>query len=152
MHLTRSRRQTCAGALAVSLAIGAGACGEPSSPFLGPWEDVDGTLGQEVLTVYRGEEHCDLEAALFLHLAGPPGTGEWRQFVRDPEGVVSPTLSAAFDGDARLPADAAPTGYRTESGVQLWLPSGDAPRQVFLVTAPDDVEAWPLASPSVGCD
>jgi hypothetical protein len=141
-----------AGALAVLISVGVGACGAPDSPFLGSWQDDEGALSRDELQLHRGEDHCEWAAAVFLRVAWPPGTAGRHQFVRDPKGVVSAELSAGFVGDAALPADAVRTGYRNESGVQLWLPSGDDLEQAYLVTSPDDVEAWPLADPPMGCD
>jgi hypothetical protein len=52
-----------------------------------------------------------------------------------------------FDPDAKLPADAADTGYRSEAG-ELWVvPDGDA----YLV-APDRTERWPRSTDQqLGC-
>lgn len=152
MGLRDRRGRTCAGVLAALVVVGAAACGAPDSPFLAPWEDDDGPLGREVLELYRGEDHCDWAAAVFLRVAWPSGTAGVHQFVRDPEGVVSAELSAGFDGDAALPAGAVLTGYRNESGVQLWLPPGDEPQQAHLVTSSGDVETWPRADPPIACD
>ncbi|MGY1858438.1 hypothetical protein [Modestobacter sp. SYSU DS0290] len=146
------RGRTCAAVLIAVVAAGISACGGADSPFLGVWEDDEGPLSQEELHLYRGEEHCEWEQALFLRMAWPPGTGERLQFVRDPEGVVSPALAAAFDGGATVPGDAVPTGFGNEEGMELWLPPGDDPRSAYLVADSGAVEAWPLAEPPVGCD
>ncbi|MGY1839619.1 MULTISPECIES: hypothetical protein [unclassified Modestobacter] len=155
--MTRSRYSHCTqksavvGALAL-LATGVSACGGADSPFLGAWADAGGPVDRAELALYRGEEHCDWEQALFLDVAWPPGAGVRRQFVRDPDGVVSPALAAAFDGEATLPDDAVGTGFRNEAGVRLELPPGEDPREAYLVEPSGAVEAWPVAEPAWGCD
>ncbi|MGY1842721.1 hypothetical protein [Modestobacter sp. SYSU DS0875] len=146
------RDRACAGALTALVALGVGACGGTDSPFLGTWSDDAGPLSQEELHLYRGEDHCDWEQALFLRMAWPPGAGERLQFVRDPEGVVSPALAAAFDGETLLPGDAVATGFHNENGARLWLPAGADPRAAYLVGDSGAVEAWPRADRGVGCD
>lgn len=152
MDLQGWQRRTGAGVLTALVAVGIGACGGPDSPLLGQWQDDEGAPSRDQLQLYRGEDHCDWTAAVFLRVAWPPGTATGRQFVRDPEGVVSAELSSGFAGDAVLPADAVRTGYRNESGVQLWLPSGEELEHAYLVTSSGTVEAWPLVDPPMGCD
>ncbi|TWH73399.1 hypothetical protein JD78_01922 [Modestobacter roseus] len=141
-----------AGALVALAALGTGACGGANSPFVASWTRDGVPVDRDELDLYRGEGHCDWESALFLHVSWPPGSGARRQFVRDPDGVVSPALAAAFDGDVSPPDDTVDTGFGTEDGVRLELPPGDDPSEVYLVAPAGAVEAWPLAEPPVGCD
>ncbi|KAB1990490.1 hypothetical protein [Streptomyces triticiradicis] len=91
-----------------------------------------------------GFEHCDWQSAHFLDL-GEHG----RQYVRDPRGIFSlDVLTAAYDGDVRMPADARDTGYRYGDR-RLWLTPD---RRTAYVKTSDGVEAWPAAKPGrIGC-
>ncbi|MDT9695743.1 hypothetical protein [Streptomyces sp. P17] len=111
------------------------------------WTDRDGRR-VPITTVHSnvGPNHCDWETAHFL----ATGWGEdARSYARDPGSVLPPgMLTSAYDGDARLPADARDTGYRYEDR-QLWLTDAD-PTQAYVRT-PDGVEAWPLVKDGYGC-
>ncbi|MBT2416813.1 hypothetical protein J7F01_09865 [Streptomyces sp. ISL-22] len=91
-----------------------------------------------------GSAHCDWEKAYFLAL------GEYRDrrmYARDPDGVLEPgMLTAAYDGDVAMPADARDTGYRLGDR-RLWL-TGDT--STAYVRTPDGVEAWPLVKDGMG--
>ncbi|MET9831032.1 hypothetical protein ABZ078_17390 [Streptomyces sp. NPDC006385] len=92
-----------------------------------------------------GSAHCGWEKVHFLAL------GEYRDrrmYARDPDGVLEPgMLTAAYDGDVPMPADARDTGYRLGDR-RLWLTGG---RSTAYVRTPDGVEAWPLVKDGVGC-
>jgi hypothetical protein len=110
------------------------------------WTDEKGER-QPVAQIHTsaGAEHCGWQEARFLSL----GRGaDGRTYVRDPEGVLEPgMLTAPYDGDARMPADAHDTGYRYQDW-QLWLTDD---RATAYVRTPDGVEAWPSAKDGVGC-
>jgi len=115
----------------------------------GVWLDADGdpVPTTEVMTL-RGPEHCGWEDVTFLEL-NPESTGI-RQYVHDPSGELDPQLRTTYADRARLPADAADTGWR-RGGLALWLPPhGDAAYLVNLAD-PTDVARWPRAKRTIGC-
>jgi hypothetical protein len=115
---------------------------ERADLFITVWTDADGAaVATDVITSYRGAEHCDWESVTFLSFQD-------RQYVRDPAGRLTDGVVAPFELDADLPADAEDTGLR--SGVaELWTsPSDD--RRVFVVT-PDRTEVWPATARLVAC-
>ncbi|MGW7256695.1 hypothetical protein [Streptomyces sp. NPDC054834] len=93
-----------------------------------------------------GAEHCDWQSAHFLALGRGPGAA---LYVRDPDGLfeAGALLSAPYDGDVRLPADAHDTGYRYHDR-QLWLTDDKA--KAYVRTS-RGVEAWPLAKNGLAC-
>ena len=110
------------------------------------WTDRAGRrVATTTLSSYAGAEHCDWQEAHFLEL----GHGEdHRQYVRDPDGVISrELLTAPYDGDVPMPDDAHDTGYRYQDW-RLWLTDD---RTTVYVRTPDGVEAWPLAKEPVAC-
>lgn len=82
-----------------------------------------------------GDDHCGWQEVHFLELDG--------MYARDPEGV----LTAGFQDDVRMPADARDTGYRYGNR-ELWLA---ADRRTAYVRTPDGVEAWPRLTDPVAC-
>ncbi|MGW0585739.1 hypothetical protein ACWD25_60045 [Streptomyces sp. NPDC002920] len=110
------------------------------------WTDRTGRrVPTTTVTGYSGAEHCDWQSAHFLSMGR--GARE-RQYVRDPDGVISETLlTAPYDGDARMPAAAHDTGYRYGDW-QLWLTDD---RATAYVRTSDGVEAWPVAKEPVAC-
>ncbi|MFJ2828078.1 hypothetical protein ACIPC1_10805 [Streptomyces sp. NPDC087263] len=110
------------------------------------WTDRAGhRVATTVLSSYAGAEHCGWESAHFL------GTGQdedSRQYARDPKGVLgSELLTAAYDGDVPMPADAHDTGYRFKDW-QLWLTDDKA---TAYIRTSQRVEAWPESKDFVGC-
>ncbi|MFD9000092.1 hypothetical protein ACFV0T_03750 [Streptomyces sp. NPDC059582] len=110
------------------------------------WTDRDGhRVPTSRVSSSAGEEHCDWQRAHFLELNRDE---ERRLYARDPDGVLEPgMLTAAYDGDVRLPRDAHDTGYRFEDR-RLWLT--DDPSTAYVRTS-DGVEAWRLVRPDMGC-
>lgn len=121
-------------------------------------------LGLELYST-GGSEQCGWQSAVIVHLAWPVGTvsqtgNDMRQFIRDPQGVISTQLQAELRtidlpqaatsarGAAGVPPNAADTGYRLE-GLALWLSPTD-PDGIYIVS-PGDVERWPRADPVVDC-
>ncbi|MFC9288668.1 hypothetical protein [Streptomyces sp. NPDC057052] len=121
----------------------AGSTGSPRYEF---WTDVRGER-QPVARIHSstGPEHCGWQSARFLTL----GRGETATtYVRDPDGVLgTDLLTAPYDPDAPLPADARDTGYRYGEG-QLWLTDD---RRTAYVRTPGGVEAWPAATDGPAC-
>jgi len=91
---------------------------------------------------YDGSEHCDWQDIVFLTMGK-------ETYLRDTEGELAAQTRGRFQGESRLPADAASTGWRHD-GRELWtVDSGDAAYLVSL-DDPDDVESWPRAQ-DFGC-
>ncbi|MET9386749.1 hypothetical protein ABZY09_38385 [Streptomyces sp. NPDC002928] len=110
------------------------------------WLDRDGNrVPTSVVSSSVGPAHCDWESVHFLGL----GQGEkGKQYVRDPHGVLgAESLTAAYDGDVRMPADARDTGYHFHDW-ELWL---SADKATAYVRTSDGVEAWPATKDGVGC-
>ncbi|MFI6335646.1 hypothetical protein [Streptomyces sp. NPDC050535] len=110
------------------------------------WTDRgDHRVPTTVLSSYAGAEHCDWESAHFL---GMGRDEDLRQYARDPRGVLgTELLTAEYDGDARMPADAHDTGYRLDDW-ELWLPDDKA---TAYIRTSDGVEAWPATEDWVAC-
>jgi hypothetical protein len=131
--------------------------------FAGAWVDAGGRTVPDadpfVMSVHKGEEHCGAQRATFLFMSWPPGTKinagvpvggpKVRQYVRDPEGVVSAKLSGSFDDSASLPEDAHPVGFQRGEW-RLFISPAEADRFIFLV-GPENTERWPRATPPIGC-
>jgi len=97
--------------------------------------------------VAPAEEACGWGSAAILEIGWPPedavaGTAtETRFYVRDPDGVLPPTiLEAPYDGGSSLDRTTGYTGLHT-STFQLWT-GGDDDIYVYAVAGPT-VEAWP---------
>ena len=73
-----------------------------------------------------------------------------REYVRDPAGefLAQHWITAPWNGDAALPADAADTAW-TNGNVDLWISPTELERAVYLVRG-DVVERWPRAAESWG--
>ena len=142
------------------------ACSGPGQEFLGPWVGPSGErVGTDyrsdegfTMDSYRGAEHCNWEAAVFLEVAWPPGsvfhagddsseTSITRVYVRDPNDVFDYD-AGGFSSDAGLPYDAQSTGFKRGSW-ELWT-SESSDGHIFLVSD-DRVERWPR-SETIGCD
>jgi hypothetical protein len=100
-----------------------------------------------ILTDIIGPGHCGWESARIMHV-GTPGA-DWRQYVRDPEGVLRVPLRETYSSDADgLPDDATDSGYRTADGAELWFTDSD--RAAYVVLG-DTIERWPRAVEIFGC-
>ncbi|MFD4524332.1 hypothetical protein ACFWP7_10510 [Streptomyces sp. NPDC058470] len=110
------------------------------------WTDRAGhRVATTVLSSSAGAEHCGWESAHFLGMGRDEDS---RQYARDPKGVLgSELLTAAYDGDVPMPADAHDTGYRFKDW-QLWLTDDKA--TAYMRTS-HGVEAWPEAKDFVAC-
>ena len=130
--------------------------GASPEPFAGRWMYENGQpvpRGSNeplVFWLYQGHEHCGWESATFAVMSWPPGSKvgppvpvegpDVRQFVRDPEGVVSDTLARLLQTDADLPPEARSLSmHRGEWEVHL-----DQSRDDFLyLVSPTSTERWP---------
>jgi hypothetical protein len=113
------------------------------------WTDRTGhRVPTTVLSSSVGAEHCGWQSAHFLSTGDGKDGKDGRMYARDPRGVLgSGLLTAAYDGDVRMPADAHDTGYR-RGDWELWLTPD---RMTAYVRTPDGVEAWPATKDTVGC-
>ncbi|WP_286259387.1 hypothetical protein [Streptomyces graminofaciens] len=113
------------------------------------WTDEDGKrVPITKVHTSKGPEHCDWQDAHFLSV-GSDADGDGKLYGRDPDGVLPEgMLTAAYDGDARMPEGARDTGYRHEDR-SLWLVEDD-PSKAYVRT-PDGVEAWPAVAEGKGC-
>ena len=102
-----------------------------------------------------GPAHCGWGSATFLSLAWPLGsrdyaTGNGRQFIWDPNGVVPTSeFRSSFVPHAKLPSDAAPTGYQKGS-TKLYIALSDGGPAVYMVDG-TSVERWPRSDPMTLC-
>ncbi|MEU1534282.1 hypothetical protein [Streptomyces fagopyri] len=110
------------------------------------WTDRSGRrLPTTTVSSSAGPEHCDWESAHFLRTGRAMGGS---QYARDPDRVLGgELLTSAYDGDARMPADARDTGFRFK-GWALWLASD---RSTAYIRTAHGVEAWPETKDTVGC-
>ena len=113
--------------------------------------DMDGT----VLVVFRGAEHCRWGSASFMHIHWPVGipSDDWRQYVRDPEGLFDDgALHIGYLDDTTLPPDATDTGYH-RGPWHLWVSPSQAADAIYLAnTDTGEVERWGRATPPILCD
>jgi len=122
----------------------------PYAAYL-PWTDRDGCLLRiDVLAERPGPEHCEWQDARSLIVGQPLGaryttSADDVESVRDPTGVYErPEITAGFDPDATLPADAVDTGYR-RADLALWHIPGN--QSAIWLVSPAGVERWPAAEP-----
>ncbi|MFJ8106129.1 hypothetical protein [Streptomyces sp. NPDC096132] len=110
------------------------------------WTDGNGRrVPTTTLSSYAGAEHCDWQK---VHFLGMGRAEDHRQYVRDPGGALpAELLTAPYDGDVPMPANAHDTGYRYQDW-RLWLTED---RRTAYVRTSDGVEAWPLAKEMVAC-
>jgi hypothetical protein len=110
-----------------------------------------------VIHTMNGLSHCDWESVVFLDMSWPPGTivgehirdgfakGTYRQYVRDPDGVLEDfEFATTFAENAPLPSDARPTGLH-RGPWQLWVSPSESDRAAYLVKG-GKAERWPRAT------
>ena len=128
---------------------------EYSASYLRRWTNADGCpVRLDIVMTRPWPDHCGGGDVADIVIGWPLGSSHddrrpYRIFVRDPQNVLGdPQVSAAFDDDGELPADAVDTGYR-QAEAELWMrPNDDA--FVYLVFA-DRVERWPGDARPSGC-
>ena len=101
-----------------------------------------------------GPDHCGWQSATMLIIGWPPGIvstsrAQARQYIRDPRGDIRRELQLKLVKNARLPADARPTGYRYGL-IELYLSPSDQDEAIYVVS-PTDVERWPRSDPMTLC-
>jgi Immunoglobulin-like domain of bacterial spore germination len=150
----------------VTLAPGSG---DPVADAIeGVWRDANGNPVPDglpateplVLHAFEGAEHCGWTSVTFMTMGWPPGTettdsGPYREYYRDPAGLVSPSRDGSFAPNAALPADAASTGFHRH-GWELWVAPSDSDEAVYVVNGDPAtgavVERWPRAVDPIFCD
>lgn len=120
------------------------------------WQDADGeSVPADVVTTYRGAEHCEWQSTVFLLLGWPlgipaPNASRARMYVRDAKGKFEHHLRGRFDDDAQLGRDARDTGYRLDGRLELWISEGNRQHAVYIVDG-ERVERWPRAKRHIAC-
>lgn len=126
----------------------------PPKPHPGPvWTRNGRRVDSGELSSSAGHAHCGWQSVVMMYVGWPLGTvsrtsAEVRQFIRDPYGVLGQGFREKLVRQAKLPADAADTGYRT-GDVELWLAPSD-PDGAYLRVA-DNVERWPNSPEVFAC-
>jgi hypothetical protein len=107
------------------------------------WAHPDGGIIADIL----GPTHCDWQSMRILHL-----THEGQlvaQYVRDPEGVMPPSvLLETYADGVEVPADASPSGYR-HGDQELWFSESDT--ALYVVDSSGAAERWPKTARVIGC-
>ena len=116
----------------------------------GVWLDAGGDAvpTSRVMTL-RGPEHCGWEDVTFVEVNRT--STRLRQFVYDPEGELPGLLHTTYDAHAQLPGAARDTGWR-RGGLALWLHDGGDAAYLVNLADPADVQRWPRATRTIGCD
>jgi hypothetical protein len=119
-----------------------------------PWVDArDKDVPESVITTHSGPRHCQWESAVFLYIGWPLGRAEQighrRQYLRDPEGLLSEYVLVPLDLSATLPTDARYSGYH-RGEAKLWVSKSEADEAVYIVRA-DQVERWPRTTEDIAC-
>lgn len=114
----------------------------PEHPAMaGVWHDAAGEpVPTGTVYSHTGPAHCDWESVTFLTVEDEP-------FVRDPDGLLADYTVTSFDPSARLPDDAADTGYRKD-GAALWRAADGS--AVYLVSSAA-VERWAATRELITC-
>ena len=118
-------------------------------PDLVVWTDA---MGRPVprwrVNQLQGPRHCDWQSTTWLHIHERPRDPKWRQYIRDPEGVMEREwLLDEYGADVELPPDAVDTGLRRGDARLFAVPDD---RSVYLVL-PGRVERWPRSREPIGC-
>jgi hypothetical protein len=114
-----------------------------------------------VLHTFEGAEHCGWTSVTFMTMGWPPGseaaygTDSYRQYARDPYGVLFPLAAEPFEPNAAVPDDAAYTGFH-RGGWQLWVAPSDSDRAIYVVQGDPGsggvVERWTRNVAPAICD
>lgn len=118
------------------------------------WTRQGRSVGERELVTIAGPDHCGWGSATVLFIVWPPGTmapdaSQARQYIRDPQGVMGGRYRELLERDAKLPADARPTGYRL-GAIELYLSPSDDDRWISVV-GPTNIERWPRSDPMTLC-
>lgn len=150
---TPARPATARSSPPVAPALGASFDVTPAYPGY-QWSRDGRAVAPEELGTIAGPEHCGWSAATFLSIGWPVGTrsvssAEARQYIRDPRGVVRPSLRDRFGPNVPLPSDARPTGYRL-GALEIYVSPTDQDEAVYVV-GPAGAERWPRSDPMTLC-
>lgn len=132
-----------------------GAVFDDPRPYPGyTWTRDGRAVGDRELGATGGPDHCGWQSATMLIIGWPPGTvsansTQARQYIRDPRGDIRRELQQKLVKNARLPADARPTGYRY-GAIELYVSPSDQDEAIYVVS-PTDVERWPRSDPMTLC-
>jgi hypothetical protein len=109
---------------------------------LGIWTDSSGRpVPTATIESWRGPEHCDWQSMTFLSM------GE-AMYVREPQPGLGDYFTEPYRPHAELPAGAVDTGLERD-GEHLWTSPDE---QRAFVGTKADVEVWPRAVESLGCE
>jgi hypothetical protein len=134
----------------------------------GTWTDASGEPLPDgsgnaplVMRVSEGPDHCGWTSVTFLLLAWPIGSAsagpgeDLRQYLRDPQGLLTDSQAVTFESRGELPDDAVPTGYQRGEW-QLWIAPSDQDEAVYVVKGDPNAggtwERWSRTTVPVGCD
>jgi hypothetical protein len=111
-------------------------------------------VSPEELVTAAGPAHCGGQSATYLTIGWPLGTvsttsAQARLYIRDPNGVVSPSYRQLLGLHATLPSDARPTGYSYGS-IKLYLSPSDQDQAIYVI-GPAGAERWPRSDPMALC-
>ena len=128
---------------------------EPAYTGVERWTDADGCrvrFDVLVTSTPSPDFHCapwPPSLSMGTPLGARVTSGNFRSYVRDPEGWLGrPELQAGFAADVEPPDGAVDTGYR-QGSVELWMdPADDA--FVYLV-GEQATERWPKVAEGFGC-
>ncbi|HWH34257.1 MAG TPA: hypothetical protein VNT56_02960 [Acidimicrobiales bacterium] len=117
----------------------------------------DGGPSEMTLQVSYGPDHCDWDDIVLLSLAWPVGTvvtvydpETTRQYARDVDATLGPSLRTTFAADVEAPADAVDTGYH-RMGNRLLVGPASAEDAVYVARPGGSVERWPRVVPPAIC-
>ena len=114
-----------------------------------PWTRGREAVQPSEVSAVAGSARCGWSTAVLLRVSnrhGPPV-----QYVRDPDGAISRSLSRGWERRAHLPASARPTGYLTRGSIELWLTPEQSAAYLVSSTDHSDAERWPASVPPVSC-
>lgn len=115
---------------------------------IGVWENAaGGRVPTSTIESFNGAEHCDWQDVTFIRL-GPNPAGP--EYVRDPDMLLTDSLTGTFDRSGKLPPAATDTGLR-RAGRELWLAQDRARAYLVNIDDRNDVEVWPASTSRIGC-
>ncbi len=116
-----------------------------------PWTRGGRAVQRTQISSVAGASRCGWLSAVLLTVAGDGRPGQVRQYVRDPNAVISQSLSRRWQRRTRLPAAARPTGYVTTGSIELWLTPDRSVAYLVPSINHNDSESWPESVPPVSC-
>jgi len=126
----------------------------PPQAFPGPtWTRDHKAVDNRQVNSIAGPDHCQWQQAVMMNLQWPLGSdpaqvSAFREYIRDPQGVIGAKFRVGLQRPRSLPADAQDTRYRL-GDLQLWL-SPSHPDGAYLRVG-KDIERWPRSNPTTEC-